>query len=564
MKFIYLLLTITFFSFSLIHAQETTPADYFKSPLDVALIPSGTFGELRSNHFHSGIDLKTQGREGLPVYASAEGTVSRIKISHYGYGKALYIKHPNGYSTVYAHLKKFSPEIEAFVKRKQYQKESYEVELFPKPGELYVEQGAVIAYSGNTGGSGGPHLHFEIRDGRSRPMNPMDFGLDVKDSTRPVITGLFAYPQNENSHVNGLNERQELRLIPLKDGNFKTEAIHAMGDVGFGIVSIDRQDLAGNQNGVYRIQTFVNGNQNFQLDFKKFAFSETRHINQLIDYGYYQNNKKRIQKLYVESTNPLSLYQKKINQGIVKLVDSTQCQYAIKVFDYNGNETTIRVPIVVKKEAIKSPKSFTSNYLVTANEPSVFEGNGYDIYIPKNALYKDAHLDIDFSSNLLKFHTDTIPIHKNITIGMDVSSYDANDQQKLYIAKKNYPTADPYYVKTYRKKNRLTAKTRNFGYFLIATDTIAPKIEPVNFENKKWLSNYRYLKLKITDQESGIKSYRATINGRFILTEYDYKKDLLTYDFNDAVVTGTENKLNVVVTDNVGNSTTFERIFYRK
>ena len=173
------------FVISFCNAQIPYPQNYFSSPLDITLVLSGTFAELRSNHFHSGLDIKTNGKEGFKTYASAEGYVSRIKISRYGYGKALYITHPNGYTTVYAHLQKFSPSIEAYVKQQQYKKETFELELFPKAETLKVAAKEVIAYTGNTGGSGGPHLHFEIRDKQERPMNPMLFGMDIKDTTKP-------------------------------------------------------------------------------------------------------------------------------------------------------------------------------------------------------------------------------------------------------------------------------------------------------------------------------------------------------------------------------------------
>ena len=162
-----------------LNSQNNYPQNYFANPLEVPLVLSGSFAELRSNHFHSGLDIKTQQREGLKVLASADGFVSRIKIAHFGYGKALYITHPNGYTTVYGHLQKFSPEIEAYIKKQQYEKESFEVELFPSAETLIVTKGNLVAYSGNTGGSGGPHLHFEIRDKEERPMNPMLFGIDL-------------------------------------------------------------------------------------------------------------------------------------------------------------------------------------------------------------------------------------------------------------------------------------------------------------------------------------------------------------------------------------------------
>ncbi len=187
---------------SALQAQNDLPKDYFQNPLDIPIVLAGTFGELRSNHFHSGLDIKTQQREGLEVKASAEGYISRINIQHYGYGKALYIQHPNGYTTVYGHLQKLAPKLQEFLRKHQYQKESYEIELFPEPGELKVEKGDLIAYSGNTGGSGGPHLHFEIRDGSQRPMNAQMFGLDVADTRKPLVEGVYAYPLGDDAHVN--------------------------------------------------------------------------------------------------------------------------------------------------------------------------------------------------------------------------------------------------------------------------------------------------------------------------------------------------------------------------
>ena len=183
----YLIFFLFLFS-TFINAQDIYPQDYFAPPLEGETILAGTFGELRSNHFHSGLDIKTKQREGLKVHAAASGYVSRIKIAHFGYGKALYITHPNGYTTVYAHLQRFSDKIESFIKKKQYEQESFEIEVFPTNNELILTKGEVIAYSGNTGSSGGPHLHYEIRDNLERPINPLLFGIKVKDSKKPIIT----------------------------------------------------------------------------------------------------------------------------------------------------------------------------------------------------------------------------------------------------------------------------------------------------------------------------------------------------------------------------------------
>lgn len=560
MRFIWIILL----SFSFLQAQNL-PENYFKSPLDIPLVLSGTFGELRGNHFHSGLDIKTQQRTGLKVLASASGYVSRIKISHWGYGKALYVTHPNGYTSVYAHLNHFNKEIEAYIKKRQYAKESFEIEVFPEANRLQVKQGEVIAYSGNTGGSGGPHLHFEIRDGKSRPMNPMLFGFDIKDTYKPEISDLFAYTANDTSYINGKNGRQKLRLIPLENGDYTTENIKAYGKIGFGISSIDKLNYAPNKNGVNHIQTSLNGNTCLAVDFNKFSFSETRYLNQYIDYEYYIENKSRVQKLFIEPNNPLSIFKENKDNGYLEIKEGLSYNYLIKVKDFKGNTSSIRVPITPKKDSSYyfSPQKKQTSYLAKRNHASVFDIEDVDIYIPKNALYEDTYLAIKKEEENYQIHHRTTPLHYNITIGFDVSQYTEADKEKLFIARLS-DWGKPYYSRTYKKANRFTTKTRSFGTYKLVADNAPPLITPVNFRNKKWMSNYRYLKFKIEDDLSGIQSYRATINGKFILMEYDYKTDLLTFDFNDNIVTETENNLKLIVIDNVGNTTTFEGTFYRK
>lgn len=562
MKWIY---AVVFLVFSApVFSQFQIPEDYFEDPLKVPLALAGTFGELRSNHFHSGLDLKTQQREGLPVHASAEGFVSRINISHYGYGKALYIEHPNGYTTVYAHLKNFSPKIEEFIKQQQYAKESYEIEVFPSATELQIERDEIIASSGNTGGSGGPHLHFEIRDGQQRPMNPLMFGIEIKDSRAPIVNSVFVYPAGEEAHVNGSAQRQRLRLIPQNDGSYKADQIEACGIIGFGISTIDQQDAAPNHNGVYRIEANANGEKLFQANFEKFSFAETRYLNQLIDYGYYTQNRSRIKKLFVEPSNPLSIYSDLSNDGFLNVKDSLSYTYTVKVTDFAGNERVVKIPIEGKLRNEITPKDDkTTQYFVQANEAAHFEDKGIDVFIPKNSLYQDAYLDVVFEDEKLKLHEDIIPIHTNITIGFDVSKYSEEDRKQLFIASLN-KSGNPNYSTTYKDGDRFTTKTRTFGDYTLASDTKPPSVTPVNFRDGQWISNNKDLKVKISDELSGIDSYRATVNGKFILMEYEYKQNLLTHDFADGVITDTENELKIEVTDNVGNTTIFESTFYRK
>ena len=559
------LLTLLLLVTTFLTAQSKYPQDYFRSPLDVPLILAGTFAELRSNHFHSGLDIKTQQRNGLNVYATAKGYVSRIKISHFGYGKALYVTHPNGYTTVYAHLQNFSTAIDDYVRKKQYEKETYEIELFPNANDLIVKKGEVIAYSGNSGSSSGPHLHYEIRDNAERPVNPMLFGTDIKDTTKPIINSIYAYPIGENAHVNRSNKKQKLQLIPKGDGDYKVEAIEAYGTIGFAIETIDRQDQASNKNGVYAIKTFHNGTQNFEINFKRFSFSESKHINRLIDYQHYFEEKKRLQKLFLETNNPLSIYGDMQNNGYLNITDDTASIYKIVVADYKDNTINLDVNIngIRAQPEDLEPKAKTP-YYIYANQPNELVMDAVSVNFSKNTFYDDFYIDFNVSSDTLTLHRPIIPAKKSFTIKYDISNYNTLDKEKLYIAKLTDKTNLPTYASTKRKKNSLSTRTKNLGTYTLAIDTIAPTIVPENFNDGKWLSKYRFLTLKINDTNSGISNYRATVNGKWILMEYDYKKKTLTHDFNDGIVIETKNNLKVIVTDHVGNSETYEATFYRK
>ena len=547
-----------------LQAQNIIDPNYFSNPLEIPMVLSGSFGELRSNHFHSGLDIKTQQRSGIPIYAPADGYVSRIKVGHYGYGKALYIKHTNGYSTVYAHLQKYEATIQDFVKQNQYKKERYEIELFPTESELLVKKGDLIAYTGNSGSSGGPHLHYEIRDSYSRPMNPMLFGLEIPDSKNPIVTSIFAYPSGGDASVNKSAEPVKLRLIKQRDGTYKTERISAYGKIGFGVASTDQQNGAYNKNGVYRIKTSYNGKPKIDIKFEKFSFDETRYLNRYIDYTYYKEHKIKIQKLFRQTNNPLSIITQEDNNGFVNVADGFSSNFTIEIEDYQGNLAQITVPVTGNKDSLVVKKQIPKDLqYVPAVSSSTIQRGVFTLDVPKNAFYQGTYLDIKTSGDTLHLHRDIIPVHKNISISMDISNYNTSDKNKLYIARQAYKNTS-YYTTTRRENDILTAKTRILGSYSLFMDTIAPSIKAANFKDGKWISNNKTLKINIEDSHSGISSYRATLNGRFILMEYNYKKDVLTYDFNDHIVTDTQNNLRLIVTDNVGNSTTFEAIFFRK
>ncbi len=547
------------------NGQENYPKDAFRSPLDIPLVLAGTFGELRSNHFHSGIDIKTQQRQGLPIYAIGDGTVTRIKISLWGYGKVLYVAHPNGYTSVYGHLQKFAPEIEAYIKKIQYRKRSYEVEVFPDFGEVKVEKGQVIAYGGNTGGSSGPHLHFEIRSSISeKPTNPLLYGLEVRDATDPVLEKIYAYPLSKDAQVNQSGDKVEVKFSRQTDGTFLANRISAMGTIGFGFRGFDRQDLAANKNGIYSVQLIVNGKVYTDYDFETFSFGETRYINTLIDYDHFGTYQRRVQRCFKAPGNRLGIYNTLYNDGKIAVQEGLTYSVVLVLKDLDGNMTKAIIPVTGKKEEIIIPKKErkTDQFLV-AKKNNNYDLGGAKVYFPANSFYEDFYIDLQKGNDTVTIHNNKVPVHRNFTITFDVAKYSAEDRKKLFIARLD-KNGEPNYASTYKRGDTFTTRTRNLGTYTLARDTIAPKIRAKNFKEKQWLNNYSYLSLRISDDISGIKTYSATLNGDWILMEYEPKTRTLTYNFDDKILDQTKCELKVLVTDNVGNETAFEGIFYRK
>ncbi|MBU2996596.1 M23 family metallopeptidase [Cellulophaga baltica] len=546
-------------------AQEKYPQDYFRSPLDIPIVLAGTFGELRSNHFHSGIDIKTQQREGLKAYAIADGTVTRIKVSLWGYGKVIYVAHPNGYTSVYGHLQKFSPKIEAYINKKQYAKKSYEIEVFPDFGELKLEKGELLAYTGNTGGSSGPHLHFEIRSSVSeKPTNPLLYGYDVRDATDPVLSNLFVYPLGEESEANQSKLRTELKFSRQADGSYLAEKVNATGTIGFGINSFDRQDMAANQNGLYSVEQIVNGKTYTKYNLESFSFSETRYINTLIDYSYFGKYRRRIQRLFKTPRNNMSIYKKVYNDGKIDVSEGLSYNVEILMKDFKDNVTKVVIPVEGKKEVLKIKKEGekTENYLV-ARKPNTYNLDGAQVYFPANTFYENFYIDLKKGKDTVMIHNSTVPAHQNFTITFDTKKYASDDLKQMFIARLDYKLR-PSFRSTYKRGNSFSTRTRDLGTYTLAKDTIAPKVVAKNFKDKKWLSNYNYLSLRITDDLSGIDTYSATLNGKWILMEYEPKKNTITYNFDNLILDQKECNLEVIVTDNVGNSTTFKSTFFRK
>ena len=545
--------------------QTQYPKDYFRSPLDIPLQLSGNFGELRPNHIHAGFDFKTQQKEGLFVYASADGYVSRIKISEVGYGKAIYITHPNGYTTVYGHLQSGYGEIEKTIKKEQYKAKSYEIDIPLYPNDLVIKKGDIIAFSGNTGGSDGPHLHFEIRDTQSEKIiNPMYFGFDtvITDSKRPAINSLWVYPLDENSIVNQSKRPISVNLSLQEDGTYLAEKISATGKIGFGITTFDYDNVSWNSNGIFRVQTYLNGKTDFSYQFDTFAFDETRLINVLIDYERYKKLGQRVQKLFMKTPFPLSIIKTGSNNGVISVSSNITQNYRIEVADFSENIAKIFIPIQYSSLPAKVTEvPITSKYLVKAKKENIFSLDNVTVNFPANTFYDDFYMNFEVKKGELKLHEDIVPAFTNFSITFDDSIAPQKDREKMFIGLINGKKISYYNTKRY--KNSFTIYSKYLGDYKLIKDGKPPKIKSDKRIGGKWIGNLNELRFSISDGLSGIKSYDGYLNGKWILLEYESKTKKLIHRFSDGIVAEGKNDLKIVITDNVGNSTIFETQFFR-
>lgn len=540
-------------------------------PVDIPIILSSSFGELRPNHFHSGIDIKTQGIEGFEVFSIGDGYISRIQITLGGNGKALYIKHDNGQSSVYAHLKEFSPRIEQIVKNIQYSNKSYTLRKYPKADEYRISKKEVIGYSGNTGRSTAPHLHYELRDENDKPLNPMAYkSYAVEDTIPPILLdvyfkkfffndkGVLSYNQSDFSKLN---------LKKINSSIYVSDTLKINGLIGFGVNSYDKMNNTWNKMGLSFIETNVNGEKVFEMDFNKFSFDEWGHINNFIDYATYKKFKYRIQKLFIEKSNPLSMYNRKLGDGFVEInEDELNYLYTIKLSDYNKNLTEVLIPIKFDDGQEKKIKEVNSDHLYYINNDSIYDINlkNSSIKIFNNSFYSDTFLDFTEKKDYLHLDMDTIALLKPITIKFNLNRYEKSMVDKLFIAKMD-DIGGYSFVSNSIQNDKMIARVKTLGDYQLKSDTIPPAINLLNIRENQWVSNLKKIKIKISDKQSGIKSYNAWINGQWILLEYNPAKGILSYDFRDNVNSSTtRNNLLINIEDNSGNISEIETIFYRK
>lgn len=555
----------------------TYPKNYFRNPLDIPITLAGNFGEIRNNHFHSGLDFKTENREGLPVYAVADGYVSRIKVQAAGYGNALYITHPNGFVTVYGHLSAYNNAITAVLRKEQYRSESFEVDMTLTPDVLPVKKSDLVALSGNTGGSRGPHLHFEVRDEKTEfAINPLLFGFDVKDSVKPVISKIGIYPMNEISFVNGKNTESFFGVVPRKGADAGisypiNDTLKVHGFIGFGITTFDTEDARTNVNGTYSVQVKIDGELIYMHKINTFSFDQWRYVNAHIDYPIKKKKGAIIQRCFLLPNNKLPIYEVRKNRGYYLFTDAKAHLVQLTASDYFGN--TKAVSFYVKSSPLAgviapAPKAKNAVKEFYYNQENSFSSRFVKVDLPKDAIYNDINFEFYESDSskgiagLYHIHRDDEPVQSLYDIRIKPRILPKRYQNKTVVVSMNGGVRvseggdwDPEF-------NGVKTKTKTFGAFTLAIDTIPPVLAPLNaFANKK-ITAVKALRFRMYDGLSGIKSYYGTIDGKWILMQCDAKSNLLYYIFDERIGPGSH-ELKVLVEDKKGNSKTYAYKFSR-
>ncbi len=563
---LFLVFAVIFYSF-FISAQDV----YYAPPLKIPLYLSSSFAELRSNHFHSGIDIKTQGRVDVPVYCVAEGYVSRISISPSGYGNAIYIDHDNGTTSVYGHLNQFRPDIAKFIKNIQYERKSFQVDIPVLPGVFQISKNEKIALSGNSGSSGGPHLHFELRNTKTEdPINPLKFGFIVKDNTPPKIFALEISPLSESSHVNYTSSKV-IYDVEFKDGKYQIKnnnVIPVYGEIGFAIEANDFLDGSANKCGINSMELSVDGVILSTFEINSFSFDDSRKINSYIDYEQLIKSNRKFQRTWIENCNPLRNFEYSENRGIFDPMISAVHQVKIEIKDAHKNSSILEFSIEGKYREMQPPvEEFTAAF--ECGQKNQYKTENFSIELPENALFNNLHFQYQtqdagkgYYSSIHKIHNNTVPLNSAASIAIKTKDLNESLQGKALLVSiipetGKYSAAGGLY-----ENGWVTGVITTFGNYAVRIDTVPPTILPLSITNKTTLTEPDKIRFEIKDDLSGIEKIEGLIDGLWALFEYDAKNDMITHNFDaQRFELNKQHNLKLTVTDTKGNTAFYEATF---
>lgn len=538
--------------------NNTAEAQQLRKPMDIPVLLSGNFGELRSNHFHSGIDFKTQGVEGKPIHSVQDGYVSRISVSPWGYGNGLYITHPDGTTTVYGHLQKFSQKITAYLKEKQYEQESFNVNLSLTPDELPVKEGELVALSGNTGSSGGPHLHFEVRDTETEePMDPIEYYKDlIKDTQAPKIQGIMVYSMPGKGVVNGSRRKLELKPVTAKNGKQTLNGkIEAWGEIGLAVKGYDYMDNTSYIYGIKDITLTTDSQVIFHSNLDRFAFDESRYLNSFTDFEEWKEHRSFYIKSFVDPGNRLRFIES-LNRGILTIDEPRTYHLTYQLADAFGNTTRLSIQIEGKEQPI--PEIDTENTeLFHWWSDNRFGAKGIRLTIPKGNLYDDLYFRYSVKEDSTALgathilHNKPVAFHKSAKLSLRLQTDTLENKQQYGIVRlqngRRSWTGGVY------RNGWVDADIKETGSYTLGQDLVPPTITPLN--PATWVSK-QAIALRLSDNLSGVQTYRGEIDGQYVLFEMN-SKSVITYHFDKERLARGKHTLKLVVTDACGNQSTY-------
>ena len=563
MRFIYFTLFFAFTTSLVAQTIKTGKTGFVSPTKEENPSLTGSFAEIRPNHFHAGLDFSTDGVIGKKLYAIGDGYISRIKVSHTGYGKALYITHYNGFTSVYGHLDEYNSTIDSLVTAIQYEKRSFNFDQYFEKDQYKVKSGDFIALSGNSGHSGGPHLHFELRDTESEwVVNPLFHILGVKDKIAPIVNAIVIYPLSENSTINGKRASQQFEVVKvgnklqLKDN----PVIKVAGTFGVGVKSYDLLDGSPRKCGIYSLSVRENDNSVFYVDLYSFSFDESRYVNSLSDYKAKISNNETIIRGYIEPNNHLSIYKKTINRGEMIVGAGKKSALSIEVADGSKNISKIDFTITGAKEIADASKSSKSGKLITCNEQLTKEISSISFTFEPASIYKDFYLTASMSevnklynSPVYTLGSREVPIHSKVDVSIKIPSNLTSKSKHLTVCRIN-KSEKLEYVGGAVEDGRFKFSIREFGRYVFAVDSLGPALSFFKLPKENDYKGRRYLAVTATDKCSEIAAYEGYIDGKWVLFEYDEKNDLLLCPLAKApIARNKKHKLSLTVTDKMGN-----------
>ncbi|HQQ93092.1 MAG TPA: M23 family metallopeptidase [Bacteroidia bacterium] len=542
-KFVYLFFVLT------LHLNAQVKPEFIW-PLDSPRVITGNFGEIRPNHFHTGLDFSTNGKENLQVYAIEEGYVSRIKISSTGYGKVLYITHHNGKTSVYAHLNEFSLKINRELREEQNAKLSYEVDFYLRPYHVFVNRNEIIGLSGNTGASTGPHLHFELRDEKTEmPLNPLTV-YHFPDHTAPVLEQIAFYNLEDT-----LNP-QLLQVLPASRLNQSADTFELSSPVlALAFNAYDQCVESGNHNNVYAMRLNLDTSPYFEQHLDKIDFRDNRYANEYAEY----HQRAKLQKCFLPEYYPAYLYGSCRNKGRLLFQDNKAHKLDISMSDESGNSTALRFYIRSSRPGSYKPLSISADSLVNCLRDTVIHQAGLTLYLPAYSFFHSFLPRFENkieSSGILRIEPSALNLRNAVQLAIPIPASQRKVAEHLVLR-----SSGQVYCPQQRNDS-LLFPIRNFGSFTLLTDRQAPSAKTSPVRRGRILHNGTTLRFRIEDDLSGIANYRLFINDAWVPAEFDLKSNNLTYTFDESSPTGTL-RIRLELSDRANNSSAYDYIMKR-